>query len=147
MKKNTKFYRKTIYTFATTTALALGTFLIANASSNPGGVEDPLVTRSYLYQLLGSTSQPFIFTPVQVFAGQTIIGGEGTEIILRSGQGQAHVPGPDGIVNITSGLDMQQGASITANHFLIIPRADGRGVFALTDAWFLVKGDYEIVTR
>lgn len=83
-------------------------------------------------------------TPVFLYSGQTIIGGEGTEIILRSGNAIAWLFGPNGISDVTAGVDIHGNAPISHNHLLIIPRADGRGIRATTDAWFLVKGAYNI---
>jgi hypothetical protein len=147
-------------------ALVLG-FALNGAligSVNPGGPQDPLVTQSYVSQyvnkavqqaladLSGSPGEPRedecegqIFVPVMIFAGHVILGGEGMEIILRSGEAAAFVPGENGLINATVGADMMHGARIAANHYLIIPREDGRGIRAITDAWFLVKGDFEIV--
>ncbi|MCL2350055.1 MAG: hypothetical protein FWC67_01115 [Defluviitaleaceae bacterium] len=123
------------------------------ANANPGSPDDPLVTRSYVAQAIqqamagqgGETAEAFIFTPVQVLAGHVILGGEGTEMILRAGTATAHVPGPDGIVNTTAGADLFHAHPVVLNHYLIIPREDGRGIRAVTDTWFLVKGDFEIV--
>jgi len=87
------------------------------------------------------------FTPVHVNAGQTILGGEGVEIIRRSGAATAHVPGQDGIVNATTGHDLDHGHPISANQLLIIPRQDGRGVRATADSWFIIRGEFTIVTQ
>lgn len=156
--------RKSFYIFGLCGAVALGVFLGGlrglGASANPGSPADPLVTRSYVHQAIyqalsghvssyipSYTSGHATFAPVQLLAGQLLLGGEGSEIILRSGQAVAHVPGSDGIVDISAGADLFAHDEISSNHFLIIPRADGRGVFAVTDAWFLVKGDYQIVVQ
>ena len=84
------------------------------------------------------------FKPVLVEVGQTIYGKEGTEIILRSGKGNAVVPGAEGIANITNGLEVKNKNTVNKNQLLIIPRDDGRGIKVTEKAWFLVKGDYEI---
>jgi hypothetical protein len=155
--------RKALYTLGLCGALALG-FLMNGSlmgSANPGGPQDPLVTQSYVDQAIRQALADFAgaphdgapkaecagltFVPVRIFAGHVILGGEGTEIILRSGEAAAFVPGPDGIVNTTVGADMHHGTQIATNHYLIIPRADGRGIMAITDAWFMVKGDFEVV--
>jgi len=142
-------------------------------SANPGGAEDPLVTRSYVEMRIGEALQQataqqvntdailnevlanigglsgntMSFSPVHVNAGQTILAGEGTEIILRSGNATAHVPGPDGVVNASAGLDLDHGHPISRNHLIIIPREDGRGIRATTDAWFIIRGDFTIQTQ
>jgi len=130
----------------------------------PGSTEDPLVSKSYVddkfnqvLTVLSSlnnapptTQQPnqaspsASYTPVNVKMGQVLIGGEGTEIILRSGKALGHCPGENGLVNITTGTEVFSGIQISQNHMLIVPRNDGRGALVLEDAWFLVKGDYSI---
>ncbi len=148
----------------------LATFIVATgvtfANSQAGSSEDPLVAKSYvddkINQVLevinstvgsentsNSTSTNVqisgnSFKPVLVEVGQTIYGKEGTELILRSGKGNAVVPGAEGIANITNGLEVKDKNTINKNQLLIIPREDGRGIKVTEKAWFLVKGDYEI---
>ena len=124
------------------------------ASSDPGTGADPLVSKSYVDSrieeavsgLTGSQNgtQTGTYTPVEVTAGQTLLGGEGTEIILRSGKAVGCCPGENGIVDTTTAAELRQNGTVTINHLLIVPRNDGRGVTASTDAWFLVKGSYQI---
>ena len=143
--------------------------------ASPGGPQDPVVTVSYLdmrldeiKQMIPVASTPINteaiiseiladitnffgdgfagFAPVFVNAGSIVLAGEGTEIILRSGQATAHVPGADGIVNATAGNDIFHNAAIAANNLYIIPRQDGRGIAATTDAWFIIRGDFDVVT-
>jgi len=166
--------RKALYMLGLCGALVLGFAVngafngVLVGSSNPGGPQDPLVTQSYVDQAIalalaefgkdfacdsceGRVGEPhgdncvgMTFTPVRIFAGWMIMGGEGTEIILRSGEAAIFAPGPDGVVNTTIGADMPHNAGVTANHYLIIPRADGRAIRAITDAWFMVKGNFDI---
>ena len=81
-------------------------------------------------------------------AGKSLICKDGTEIILRSGEARAIAIVVNGVMNgltdITVGKDLAMEENIIANHLLIIPRDDGRGARALTNSFFLVKGDYEI---
>lgn len=137
-----------------------------------GGIDDPLVSKSYvddkLNQLMdiiknmgesnsnensetdntdntvGEVSEPLIYTPVFVEVGKTILGHEGTEIILRSGIGSVVTVGADGITNLTKGIDLVEGENVEKNNLLIIPREDGRGIKVTSSAWFLVKGGYTI---
>ncbi len=84
--------------------------------------------------------------PVQAFAGQTIIGGQGTEIILRSGEAVVYSSVENGVTNLTTGINLNNGDDITWDNLLIVPRNDGRGVTVTTDhAWFMIRGDYEII--
>jgi hypothetical protein len=137
-------------------AVAAAAFLNASsfaADAVPGSSDDPVVTKSYvddkINQALGSASggEALAFTPVAASAGQYIIGREGAEIILRSGAAAIHCPGENGVTNITNGADMPDGANLQANNLIIIPRDDGRGVKAETDAWFLIKGEYYLTNQ
>jgi hypothetical protein len=83
------------------------------------------------------------YQPVFVEKGKIIYGSEGTELILRSGKGQIYIKGVDGIVNATTGQNMKSGNAVM-NNVMIVPRDDGRGIKVTEDAWFLVRGDYEI---
>lgn len=137
-------------------------FIFAQASE-PGSSGDPLVSRSYVdakiaevKNLIGtpttnsqdtagtqSTSQAF--EPVNATVGQIVIGGEGAEIILRSGKGVGYCTGSDGVVNVTTGVELFNGYEVAKNNLIIVPRNDGRGVKVIEDAWFIIKGDYYIL--
>ncbi len=138
-----------------------------------GSQNDPLSTKSYVdsridevIRLIGSSedsplSSEFIasqvqeliseavgskglsFVPVKVQMGQSIICGEGTELIMRSGDGYA-IALVDKIVNATSGTDIANNAKIPKNNLMIFPRDDGRGIKVVNDAWFMVKGSYKV---
>lgn len=106
----------------------------AAAAAEPGSPEDPLVAKSYVDKL----------TRVQVLelkAGQTLRAGAGTEIILRSGRVVAVSAPGGGIADLTAGRDIKSGEAVSANHLLLVPRSDGRGLKALTPAVVLVRGD------
>ncbi len=82
---------------------------------------------------------------VEINAGEKIIGGAGTELILRGGK--ATVVGSElgGLTNITLGKDFVSGMDVVANNLLIVPRDDGRGVYTNSYAIFMVRGSYEVV--
>lgn len=127
-------------------------------AADAGSQADPLVSKSYvddkIEQVLakigsgsssGSTAASgATFTPVSVAVGKTIIGGEGSEIILRAGKANVVISGSEGITDATTGQTLYNGHKATLNHLTIIPRADGRGFKVTEAAWFLVKGDYSI---
>lgn len=144
---------------------------VAVFASQAGGENDPVVTKSYVNDQINNvlkiindtiggtkdtpsteetpdaeapTTEVTAYIPVLVEVGQSIYGKEGTEMILRSGKGTAIVPGEEGIVNITKGIDIKNNGIINKNEMLIIPRDDSRGVKVTEKAWFLVKGEYEI---
>lgn len=139
-----------------------------------GGENDPLVTQSYIEMRVEQIKAYYdgqisslntkiqnlqsqfesshgdvastTFEPVTVKCGQKILGGEGTEIILRVGSTVAITSAQGGIVDATSGIDIQNGKSVPLQHLLIIPRDDGRGlsVIGKNEAILMVKGAYII---
>ncbi|NLY68036.1 MAG: hypothetical protein GX069_10820 [Tissierellia bacterium] len=147
--------------------ILLGTSI---AFSDAGTIDDPLVSLSYFEKKMEElkdyidtklkelkeekeTTSPTAaasFEVVELKAGQFLIGKGGTEIILRGGTGNGRgrakivAAGQNGLSDITQGKDLTNGEEVPLNHLLIVPRDDGRGVFAITDSVYLVKGDYEI---
>lgn len=124
------------------------TIVAAAASADPGSEKDPLVTKSYvdnlIAQIKGSGGTSNSYTAIQLTAGQKLIGNEGTEIILRSGEATAIDNGANGISDLTGGKDLMTGNGINPNHLLLVPRSDGRGIAATTDIWVMVRGSYNI---
>jgi len=84
------------------------------------------------------------FAPFYVPAGHTLIAEAGVEFILRGGHATA-VSGVDGMVDVTAGQDITHGTIIPPNHLLLVPRSDGRGLYANTGTWLMIKGRFEIV--
>lgn len=132
----------------------------STAFSEPGTERDPLVTLSYVEEKIDQVKEQLKFyvdskisaetgggnvlEVVNLSEGQSIIGQAGTEIILRGGKATAIVSNLGGLSDITSGEDIGMNGKLSPNHLLIIPRDDGRGAYATTDAIFLVRGEYEI---
>jgi len=83
--------------------------------------------------------------PIFIPAGSTLVGHEGTEFLLRTGQATA-ITGENGIINVTAGRDVMNGEQIPANHLLIVPRSDGRGFLATTDLHVMIRGGFDIVS-
>lgn len=104
--------------------------------ASPGTSNDPLVSLSYLEKVSK-------FNVIEIKAGQTLIGKEGTEIVLRSGLVTIYSPVQFGVSDVTAGKDLLNGQSVPQNHLLIIPR-DGRGIKAVTESVFMIKGEYTI---
>ncbi len=104
--------------------------------ASPGTSSDPLVSLSYLQKVSK-------FNVITVKAGKTLIGKEGTEIVLRSGSSTIYSPVQFGVSDVTAGKDLLNGQSVPQNHLLIIPR-DGRGIKAVTESVFMIKGEYTI---
>lgn len=128
--------------------LVVATAAVFAETYDPGSAEDPVVTKSYvdaqIAALKSSGGTATVFEPINVKAGQKLIGGAGTELILRSGDAYAIDNGVDGLSDVTSAKDLKGGVTITANHLLLVPRADGRGIRAGSDLWVMVKGSYTI---
>ncbi|MEI8215854.1 MAG: hypothetical protein WCF96_02035 [Eubacteriales bacterium] len=137
---------------ATLVAISLLTVIATAATYPPGSTEDPVVTKSYVDSKLaelesklgGTTGSANAYTPLQITQGKTLLGGEGTEIIFRSGEATAIDNGQNGISDITGAKDLRTGESLTLNHLIVIPKEDGRGINASTDIWVLIKGKYTI---
>lgn len=84
------------------------------------------------------------YTVIEVEADQTVIGAQGTEMILRGGKALAVGVEDNGLQDVTAGIDVKDGQDIEANHLFIIPRNDGRGMKILKHAWIMIKGNYII---
>lgn len=81
---------------------------------------------------------------IQLEKGQMLICDGGTEVILRAGKAKAIAAELGGLSDVTAGVDIQMGEEITTNHLLVIPRSDGRGVYASEHCYLMVRGKYEI---
>ncbi len=131
--------------------------------SEPGGSDDPVVTKSYIVDVVipeikayiderfgiaateGSpTAHTNAFTVVNVAAGKTVTCEAGTELILRMGQGTIIATTKGGLADTTAGYDLTNGVSMPANHLLVVPVGDGRGFRAESDALVMIKGAYVI---
>lgn len=147
--------------------IALGVCLVLFGGiavfSEPGGSDDPVVTKSYIVDevipqikayiderfgaaasegVVTSSSDKFIV--VNVSAGKSVICEAGTELILRMGKGTIIATEKGGLADTTAGYDLANGTEMPANHLLIVPLADGRGFRANTDVLVMVKGAYTI---
>lgn len=87
------------------------------------------------------------FKIIKLQAGQTLIGSESSEIIVRTkNKVVAYVSSTatGGISNLISGRDIKHGETIPDNQLLLIPKADGRGIKANAPADIMIKGTYTI---
>lgn len=83
------------------------------------------------------------YTVVDVNPGEKLIGKQGTEIILRAGEGTPTGTSLGGIQDVTQGVDITSGP-VPKYHLLITPRDDQRGVLVTKKATFMVRGGYTI---
>ncbi len=135
-------------------ALVSMVFTIGAAGSDT----DPLISKSYLDTKMNelksyidsktssNSGSASTFTPILVPAKATLLGGEGTELILRSGAATAIEFDKNGIADVTAGKDLRQGIAVPKNHLILIPKEDGRGIKISNseDAWVMVKGTYTV---
>ena len=144
-------------------AIVIAGFTTLNAANNNVGSENnPLVTKNYvdtqienqkqyitelrqeiedLKQKEGNSST---YKTVVVPQGSTIYGEDGTEMIVRAGEGTVVTSGTIGIQNVTTGEDIINGQIAPRNHLLIVPREDGRGLMATRQLTVMVRGGYMI---
>ena len=153
--------RNIIILLAAAVILAMSVISIAAAAGTAGTASDPVVTKSYVDDVVkelqaeidklqsGSSTTPAsgdgaTFVVVEVQAGQSVIGKEGTEMVLRSGSATVIDNGAVGVSDLTAGADLLSPKAVTKNHLLLIPRDDGRGIKCSTHAYVMVKGGYTI---
>lgn len=140
---------------------------IAPASAEPGSADDPLITLSYVEDVLipqmkgyvdssvagiGASSAPQSVTVeggsyyniVNVSKGQTIIGDRSCQMILRMGSGTIVATEKGGIADVTLGYDLPNGTAAPSNHLLIIPVDDGRGIKMTSDGIIMICGSYSV---
>lgn len=140
----------------------------ANVNTQPGTVEDPVVTKSYVDQqiqkALGGTTAPAApstgsstnsgqassdsqIEVVSVKPGQKLIAKAGAEFIVRNGHAVIYSEDKNGVADLTDGIDITNGQAVTTNHLLSFPR-DGRGIQVkdgVTNGLIvMVRGGYEI---
>ena len=158
MKKTTK---KILASISVATLIFM---CIPSFAANPGSSDDPLVSLSYVNDVLipqlksyvnsqipskgqlgaNSYSTGNTFDVVNVPAGKTVIGAQGCNMILRMGKGAVVASAKGGLADVTAGGDLQTGTSAPANHLLIVPVDDWRGITMLTDGILMINGTYSI---
>lgn len=133
---------------------------VALAAGTQGSRNDPLVTLSYLNDVLipdlmaradihieekanqlmeeARTGNKAVFGTVEVSAGSTISLTAGTQVILRTGTAS----NVDGLIDLTNGESMWD--ALQENH-LYIAAKDGQLVTVTENALFLIQGRYTIV--
>lgn len=145
-------------------ALALLACLIVGqgvygATKTPGSAEDPLVTLSLVEQKLSQlkfyVDERLKSVPkeqqggtalevVELKPGEKLIGQSGTEIILRAGDAVTIASSLGGLADVTGAKDLQHNDVVPANHLLIVPRDDQRGVSAKSNVVLMVRGGYTV---
>lgn len=110
------------------------------------------VTNSVLAQLNGTgtgdtTSGGGIATGgwqlVQVSSGETYKFAVGGMILLRIGSATCYTPSSPGIIDTTSGTELEGGGSLERNHLYLVT-VDERGFTATSDSKIMVYGSYTV---
>lgn len=145
----------------------------AGVTNQPGTVDDPVVTKSYVDQAIqqaikggGATTTPTAptnpTTPstnegsgsssdtvsiVDVKPGQTLIASAGAEFVVRAGKAVIYSQDSNGVADLTDGKDIANGGAVANNHLLSFPR-DGRGIQVQEGNKYnltvMVRGGYKI---
>ncbi len=84
------------------------------------------------------------FTALTLSPGQTLYGGAGCEVLLRSGSASCVSGGKSvpGLVDTTDGTAIDHGVALVQNHLYMM--TDQRGVLAQGEVLLLVRGEYVI---
>lgn len=136
-----------------TVILIVASVTVYAAGSNPGSLDDPVVTKSYVDEQInkiaqsggGSSGGTAEIIVEELKAGDILIANAGTEVILRGGNAVAYGEGSNGIPDVTGGSDLAIGNIVPNNHQLIFPRDDGRGIkITKGPAYIMVRGGYSI---
>lgn len=126
---------------------------IAEVSQN-AGVNSELVAKinaqdemiaMLIKQIAELQSNQAGFEIVNVPAEKIIYGKQGSEMIIRSGEGIIVASAAGGVQDVTDGVDLQGGVVAPKNNLLIIPREDGRGLRATKTMVVMVRGGYTIL--
>lgn len=108
----------------------------AEPAAEPGTEADPLTSQSYVDRL--ARWEVVVLQP-----GAVLAAAQGTELVLRSGRAAVVGSPAGGLADVTDGKDLADRETAKANHLLIAPKGDGRGLRAVTQVILLVRGEYE----
>ncbi|MFH5187582.1 hypothetical protein ACHHV8_36175 [Paenibacillus sp. TAB 01] len=85
---------------------------------------------------------------IKLEPGQSLYGGAGSEIIVRTGKVTVFSSDDSGLADVTIGKDITAGAPVELNHLLIVPR-EGRGIKpdpkSKIEIYVMVRGSYMIM--
>ena len=154
--------KKTLTTIILIVALAMVAAVTVYAVANYGTKEDPLVTSSYLQDVVqprmedaySSTLDGEVREMEDQFAdqvaaaggsyvlesGQTLTGRAGTELLMRTGTAAVT---QSAAIDLTTGESAAVGAKLTENHLYLV-QADGAGIQATADTTVMVRGGYSV---
>lgn len=122
-------------------AVLFGSLGVVTMFATPGDSDDPIITLSYIENILKGEMS---FKVVNMKKGDVLTAQAGTELVLRMGKAQIFATEKGGVADLTAGVDLADGTLVPANHYLVVPVADGRGITAQNDVIVLIKGSYSI---
>lgn len=171
MKGLNRMNKKTKISTVLVLLLAL-TALCVSADSTYSSVDDPLVSLSYVNDVLGpqiaenilkqinnkyakaediNSLPQFGYTYLTLNGGQTLTAGGICEVVILEGNASAlvtsaaNISAGRGLSDLTDGKVIANGENILPNHQIVIPKNDGRGFVALSDTLIiLIRGEYNI---
>ena len=151
--------RKRILITLAALALILAAAAAAYAVSSYGTQADPLVTKSYLDEVLTPELMAEFnaqldahenapgggaFTVVTLSRGQTVTCQTGCEVMLRIGSARASGDDSPALVDTTSGTTLDGGGALEKNHLYMVTIA-GNGLTASEETTkILISGEYTI---
>lgn len=87
------------------------------------------------------------YTVLHVMQGTVVNASAACDIMLRAGEALAVVPATaqGNLSDYTAGCEITHGQPIPADHMILIPRGDGRGVLVTSaEAYIMIRGEYTI---
>ena len=132
--------KKLIITLLIVAAL-FGSLGVVTMFATPGDSNDPVVTLSYIENILKGEMS---FKVVNMKKGESLTAQAGTELVLRMGKAEIFATEKGGVADLTAGVDLADGTAVPANHYLVVPVADGRGITAQSDVIVMIKGSYNL---
>ena len=156
--------KKTLTTIILIVALAMVAAVTVYAVANYGTKEDPLVTSSYLQDVVQPRMEDAYrstldgevremedqfadqvaaaggsYVLVTLESGQTLTGRAGTELLMRTGTAATQ----SAAIDLTTGESAAVGVKLTENHLYLV-QADGAGIQATADTTVMVRGGYSV---
>ena len=124
-----------------TIVFGIGIKVGAAQDKEPGSVNDPLITKSYLESYLGENGGGQAgYSKVTLKKNQLLIGKEGTEIVLYSGSANTYSTSA-GLVNVSVGEISADGMTLGKYYSYLCPDSE-TGIKAISDTVVFVKGGY-----
>ncbi|SHE75358.1 hypothetical protein SAMN02745195_01084 [Thermoanaerobacter uzonensis DSM 18761] len=131
-------------------ALSVG---YADQNPEPGSQQDPLVSKSYVDSQynqvkayvddkLKEVNAGASYEVIELNAGEVLTMEGGTQAIVRIANSAVIVTKTDGVADLTAGTNLKNNDIIPANHLLLFPRCDGRGIKATKHTYIAVMGKY-----